>query len=128
MPAKLTIGSYKQPKNTYSTPGIRIFPTQHPSVKQKDGTTSNVVVFGYQPTKDSPIYAIPSMVNGVQLEQSDAIKIAKQFGLDKYPRHKTAEEHNKWAEQFHGSISEEGVLMDRPVSSSVDDLLKRFKR
>jgi hypothetical protein len=128
MPFNLPIGSFQKTKNTYSTPGIRVFPTQHPRKQNKDSSESNVLIFGYQPKKNSPIYAIPQMVNGVELPENDAIKIAEKIGLDKYPRHKTVDEHNKWAEKFHGDISESGVLMKRPISFSIDELLKMFKQ
>lgn len=125
---KLQLGSQKNAPATYTTPGIKAFPTQHPYVKNKDGGESNVLIFGYQPKKDSPIYAIPSMVGGIKLSEPEAIKIAKGFGLEKYPQHKTPEEHNKWAQEFHGRINKKGVITDKPMSFNINELLNLFKK
>lgn len=128
MPTGLPLGSLANPSvKNYTSPGIRAFPTNHPYVQNKDGSRSNVLIFGYQPEKQGPIYAIPSMVNGVKLNESEAIKIAQKQGLDKYPRHNTSAEHNQWAKTFHDKINESGVIMNKPISSKISDLLN-FKR
>lgn len=125
----LPIGSFNKPRNpgSYMTPGIKLFPTSHPLVKNKDGSVSNVVIFGYQEKPKGPIYAIPSMVGGVQLPENEAIKVAKSHGLENYPKHPTPEQHNKWAEQMHGRVSEKGILMDEKPDVSISNLLKLFK-
>jgi LysM repeat protein len=59
------------------------FPTKHPYVKNEDGSFSNILTATAE--IDRKHYVIPTMVDGKKLEISEAIKIAKEQGLDKYP-------------------------------------------
>ena len=51
------------------------------------------------------------MVDGKQLSDDEAINVAKKFGLSRYPKFKSAEEANKYAEQIHSNINESGFLL-----------------
>ena len=110
----------------YNTPGVKLFPTQHPFVKNKDGSVSNVVLSGEDILDDKGKYlytiAFPTMVGGKQLSKEDAFKVAQQQGIDKYPKFSSPQEMNAWAEKYHGSINEKGVLIqDRknPITQSI---------
>jgi len=90
-------------------PSIRLFPTKHPFVDNKDGSKSNVKISTYQFDDDHIL--IPTMVEGKQLSDDEAISVAKKFGLHMYPKFKSAEEANKYAEQIHSNINESGFLL-----------------
>ena len=94
-------------------PTIRIFPTKHPAVKNKDGSISNVKIgtFSFGEGDKTVHVLIPTMVGGKQLKNEEAVDIAKKMGLDRYPKFKTQEEADTYAKQIHGSISEQGFLL-----------------
>lgn len=117
--------------SSYNTTGIKLFPTQHPFVKNKNGSVSNVVLSG-EDIKDKTgkyLYTIafPTMVGGEQLTKKEAFNVAQQQGVDKYPRFSSPQEMNSWAEKYHGSIDEKGVLIDKKqptTSESISSLLQ----
>jgi len=84
------------------------FPTQHPFVKNDDGTSSNVVLgtFGL----DNKSYVIPTMVEGKQLTGMEAIDIAKKHGINNYPEFNTATQADDWARKYHGNVQPDGTL------------------
>jgi hypothetical protein len=116
-------GIPKAPLTSYNTTGIKLFPTKHPFVKNKDGSVSNVVLSGEDIVdgKGGYLYTIafPTMVEGKQLTKEEAFKVAQQQGIDKYPKFTSPQEMNSWAEKYHGSIDEKGVLIknEKPTSS-----------
>jgi hypothetical protein len=90
--------------------GNRVFPTQHPFVKNPDGGSSNVMMAGVG--LEGKEYVIPTMVNGKQLSIEEAVEVARKAGLDKYPSFSTAKEADDFAQKNHGSIDENGYLRD----------------
>jgi hypothetical protein len=84
------------------------FPTKHPSVKNPDGSESNVKLgtFGI----DDRQYVIPTMVEGKQLSDRDAFNTAKQYGIDKYPSFSTISQADEWAKRYHGKVNAEGKI------------------
>jgi hypothetical protein len=92
---------------------IRIFPTKHPFIKNKDGSKSNVKVgtFSFGEGDKEVHVLIPTMVEGKQLKEDEAVAIAREMGLSRYPKFKTREEADSYAKQIHGSISEQGFLL-----------------
>ena len=84
------------------------FPTQHPNVKNPDGSMSNVKLGTFE--VDGMQYVIPTMVGGKQLSGKEAFETAKQYGFDKYPSFKTAEEADAWARKYHGSVMPDGTI------------------
>ena len=117
--------------SSYNTSGIKLFPTQHPFVKNKDGSVSNVVLSGedIKDEKGKYLYTIafPTMVGGEQLTKQEAFKVAQQQGVNKYPKFSSPQEMNSWAERYHGSIDEKGVLIDKKqptISDSISSLLQ----
>jgi hypothetical protein len=94
-------------------PTIRIFPTKHPYVKNKDGTESNVKIgtFSFGEGDNQVHVLIPTMVGGKQLKNEEAVEIAKKMGLSRYPKFKTQKEADDYAKSIHGSINEQGFLL-----------------
>ena len=94
-------------------PTIRIFPTKHPVVKNKDGSTSNVKIgtFSFGEGDKQVHVLIPTMVGGKQLKNEEAVEIAKKMGLSRYPKFKTQKEADDYAKSIHGSINEQGFLL-----------------
>jgi len=84
------------------------FPTKHPSVKNPDGSESNVKLgtFGI----DGKQYVIPTMVDGKTLNPNEALDIAKSFGFDKYPSFNTVSQADEWAKKYHGRVNAEGKI------------------
>jgi len=112
--------------SSYNTAGTKLFPTKHPFVKNKNGSVSNVVLSGEDILDDKGKYlytiAFPTMVGGKQLSKEDAFKVAQQQGIDKYPKFSSPQEMNAWAEKYHGSINEKGVLIQdkkKPITQSI---------
>jgi hypothetical protein len=85
-----------------------LFPTKHPYVKNKDGSSSNVVLAGFN--IDGKEYVIPTMVGGEKLSNKEAIAVAKSHGLENYPSFATPNEASAFAEKIHGSVDENGAL------------------
>jgi hypothetical protein len=112
----LLSGTKKAPPTSYNTVGVKLFPTQHPFTKNKDGSVSNVVLSGEDIVNDKGEYlhtiAFPTMVGGKQLSKVEAFMLARQQGIDKYPKFTSPQEMNSWAEKYHGSINEKGVLIE----------------
>jgi len=98
------------------------FPTLHPHVKNSDGSESNVLLssFGIGDKQ----YVIPTMVNGKKLSPSDAVKTAKQHGLEKYPSFQSHQEADNWAKSYHSKIDKNGQINNTsygyPVISAKD--------
>lgn len=94
-------------------PSIRIFPTKHPFVKNKDGSRSNVklATFSFGEGNKEMHYVIPTMVGGKQLTNEEAVGIAKKMGLNRYPKFKTGQEADAYSKKIHGSINEQGFLL-----------------
>lgn len=98
--------------NSSSEPKLRVFPTKHPFVENKDGSKSNVVLasFGIG-TKENPKFiVVPTMVDGKLYKPQEAIEIAKKYGFNRYPSFKSQEDADSWARANHGNIDENGFL------------------
>ena len=113
---------YPQKKLTYDK-RTRVFPTEHPMVKNKDGSVSNVILSGEDiltpDGKYSYTVAFPTMINGKPYSKDEAFEIAKKQGLDKYPRFDSVKAMNDWAKENHGNIDENGYLV-KPRKTMVD--------
>jgi len=83
-----------------------VLPTQHPFVKNKNGTQSNVLFSSFE--ADGKHYAIPTMVGGKILKPVEAFSLAREKGLHYYPNFLTKEEVNAWIQANHGNFSAEG--------------------
>lgn len=96
----------------------RVFPTEHPPVRNGDGSGSNVMLGGFN--IDGREYVIPTMVGGKQLTEEEAVTIAKKQGLDKYPSFATPQEATAWAQANHDKIDPNGYLIDssHPTSAA----------
>lgn len=94
--------------------GKKVFPTNHPMVKNEDGSVSNVILSGEDIMNPDGTYshtvAFPTMVEGKKYEKDEAFEIAKKNGLENYPRFGSVKDMNKWAEKNHGRIDEAGYL------------------
>jgi hypothetical protein len=108
--------------------GWQGFPTRHPMVKNDDGSKSNVVLSSFwfekeeTGTNGGKEIVIPTMVDGKPLEDEEAIAIAREHGLDKYPqfggtREEAEEAASKWAEKNHGNIDANGRLRGKQSES-----------
>ena len=82
-------------------PQKNMFPTEHPLVKNDDGTFSNVKTTTVE--MDGRHYVIPSMVGRKQLSTDEAVAVAKEQGLDKYPSFSTGPEALKFSEEEHAN-------------------------
>tara|TARA_B100000809_G_scaffold11750_1_gene10956 strand:- start:2251 stop:2631 length:381 start_codon:yes stop_codon:yes gene_type:complete len=80
--------------------GTGPFPTQHPYVYNKDGSTSNVLTITVE--MDGKHYVIPSMVGGKKLSGTAAVAVAKKHGLKNYPSFRTAAEALTASKKLHG--------------------------
>ena len=94
-------------------PSFRIFPTKHPFVTNKDGTRSNVklATFSFGEGDKQRHFVIPTMVDGKQLTNDEAVAKARQMGLKNYPKFKTGQEADAYSKKIHGSINEQGFLL-----------------
>ena len=103
----------KGSKGALLQPSIRIFPTKHPFVKNKDGSRSNVklATFSFGEGDKEMHYVIPTMIGGKQLTNEEAVGIAKKMGLNRYPKFKTGQEADTYSKKIHGSINEQGFLL-----------------
>lgn len=88
--------------------GGRTFPTDHPSVTNADGRTSNVKLATV--SFDGITRVIPTMVGGVQLSMPDAINVAKQNGFAGYPSFRNEAEADAWIQANHGNIGQDGSI------------------
>jgi len=93
---------------TPAPPAAKVFPTNHPNVKNDDGSTSNVILAGVNINGQERV--IPTMVDGKKLSVKEATTIAIKNGIDKYPTFNTPEEGDAWAKANHGNIDEQGNL------------------
>ncbi len=110
-------------------PGVsqKVFPTKHPMVDNGDGTKSNVLLSGVN--IDGKEYVIPTMVDGKKLSVDEAVKVAKDNGLNKYPSFASAEEGDRWAKLNHGNIDENGMLNTAPdVTPTHSEFLRAYNR
>ena len=105
--------------------GNRVFPTQHPFVKNPDGSASNVMMAGVG--LEGREYVIPTMVDGKQLSIEEAVKVARKIGLNKYPSFSTAKEADDFAQKNHGSIDESGYLRD-PSGENLSKIAAKLSR
>jgi hypothetical protein len=100
----------------------KVFPTNHPFVKNKDGSVSNVILSGEDVMNEAGLYdrtvAFPTMVNGVKYTKDEAYQIAQREGLDKYPKFNSVKEMNDWAKANHGNIDEQGYLISPKLAQS----------
>ena len=94
-------------------PSIRIFPTLHPFVKNEDGSRSNVktATFSFGEGDKIMHFVIPTMVGGKQLTNDKAVGIAKEMGLNRYPKFKTQKDAEDYSKKIHDSINEQGFLL-----------------
>ena len=58
-------------------------------------------------------FLIPTMVGGKQLNDDEAIAVAEEHGLDKYPSFAEPGEANAWAEANFNLIDENGRWMPK---------------
>lgn len=86
--------------------GDSVFPTQHPSVANEDGTFSNVKTITTE--IDGKNYVIPSMVEGQQLSNEEAIQTAIDNGLEKYPSFDDPNEALDMSRFIHDKVDESG--------------------
>ena len=93
---------------------IRVFPTKHPFVKNKDGSTSNVKLgtFSFGEGEKEVHLAIPTMVDGKQLTDDEAVSVARKMGLNRYPKFKTKEQAESYIDKIHDKIDPSGFLMN----------------
>ena len=84
------------------------FPTKHPSVKNPDGSQSNVMLgtFGI----DNKQYVIPTMVEGKKLTDDQAVSTAMKFGINNYPSFSDVTQADSWAKKYHGKVSPSGKI------------------
>jgi hypothetical protein len=77
-------------------------------VKNPDGSESNVLLgtFGIGQKQ----YVLPTMVEGKKLTPDQAVNIARQHGLNKYPNFLTPAQADSWARKNHSFIGEDGKL------------------
>ena len=120
---------------SYALEGARkkVFPTEHPFVKNKDASVSNVILSGEDVMNEAGMYdhtiAFPTMVNGVKYTKNEAYHIAQGEGLEKYPKFNNIKEMNQWAEKNHGNIDEKGYLQESSKKSKiVPALMKAFDK
>lgn len=85
------------------------FPTKHPLVRNPDGSVSGALLGGFE--IDGRHYVIPTMVGGKRLTGEQAVDIARQYGLDKYPSFATEQEASAFAQKYHSRIDENGRIM-----------------
>jgi hypothetical protein len=118
-----------QKKLTYDE-RIKVFPTEHPMVKNKDGSVSNVILSGEDILTPDGKYAytvaFPTMVGGKNYTKEQAFEIAKKQGLDKYPKFNSVKEMNDWAKENHGNIDKQGYLVKTKPSTS-EMIMKAIK-
>ena len=91
------------------------FPTAHPTVQNEDGTTSNVMMSSFE--FEGKHLVLPTMVGGKQLSNDDAVAIARQQGLDKYPSFASPEEAEAWIQENHAKVAPpkgEPLVSDEP--------------
>lgn len=100
---------------------IKKFPTKHPYVKNKDGSTSNVLLGGFE--IDGKHYVIPTMVEGKKLSDAAAVRLAESFGLENYPTFDTQEEADEYAKRIHGAVGEDGAINTPMNMDSLSSLL-----
>ena len=95
------------------------FPTLHPTVKNSDGSVSNVLLSGF--SIGGREYVIPTMVDGKKLSSKEAVALAKKHGLENYPSFDTVEEGERFAQQYHDQIDENGRVIDQRATSPFED-------
>ena len=97
-----------------------VFPTKHPFVSNDDGSKSNVILGTFE--FDGNHVVIPTMVDGKKLSDKEAVSIARENGLQNYPTFDTAKEADRWAEENHSKINEDGEIAvddaDTPAADS----------
>jgi len=83
-----------------------VFPSKHPTVKNKDGSKSNVRlgVFSFGNVKNPKHVVLPTMVGGVQLSDDGAVKSARKHGITKFPSFATRVAANKWISVKHNKV------------------------
>jgi len=86
----------------------KVFPTRHPHAKNKDGSSSNVLLEGFN--LDGKERVLPTMVDGKKLSSDEAVNLAYKKGLDNYPSFNSVREASDWASGNHGKIDEGGWL------------------
>ena len=92
---------------------FRVFPGNYPYVTNKDGTRSNVKTGTFSLNQGDKVkhYVFPTMVDGKDLTDEQAVKTAKEYGLDRYPSFKTLKEANDYSKKIHGNINPQGFLL-----------------
>ena len=90
--------------------GMQIFPTKHPSkiLDESTGQSSNVLTTTVE--FDGRHFVIPQMVDGEVLSMDEAIGVARQKGLDKYPNFESAEAADSYSQYIHDKVDEDGRL------------------
>jgi len=116
-PPVITVRKKAKPAATLPFPEDQFqgFPTRHPYVNNPDGSQSNVKLGTWE--IDGKTYAIPTMVDGKQLSDEEALKTAKSYGFRNYPSFKNQNEAEGWIQQYHGAIGEDGKIKN-PESKS----------
>tara|TARA_R100001377_G_C3094210_1_gene76946 strand:+ start:220 stop:525 length:306 start_codon:yes stop_codon:yes gene_type:complete len=90
----------------------RVFPTSHP-FKNINGqpSVSNVKMGSF--TFADGTRVIPTMVDGELQSTAGALQRARSEGLNKYPLFKDVPSAEKWIEQNHGNVDEQGFLVQK---------------
>jgi hypothetical protein len=89
---------------------VRLMSVGGPKPEPDEPVTSTIFDGDQSRASDELVRAIPTMVDGKQLSNDEALAIAKRHGLDKYPTFTTVEEAEAWIEKNHGNITEDGRL------------------
>lgn len=105
-------------KNT-TTP----FPTKHPFVENEDGTYSNVKTITVQ-FDDDKHYVLPTMVEGKQLSDDDAIKLAQEKGTSNYPSFDTAKEAEEASIRISKREGDKNASEKNPTTKNLQAALR----
>lgn len=81
----------------------RTFPSKHPYVFNEDGTRSNVKLDTFK--LGGRHYVIPTLVNGKDLSDNEAVAVAKFYGLHRYPSYGTSEQALKRSKELQDKVS-----------------------
>ena len=85
--------------------GKMVFPTNHPMDKSgKSNVITSTVSF------DDMTYIIPTMVEGKELSEDEAIDLALKNGLEKYPSYEDPTVAREVSVQMHDRVSSKGVF------------------
>ena len=87
------------------------FPTPHPMMDGED----NVQLFAVRDNRGAYV-VMPSMIDGIELSNEQAMEQAQIRGIDQYPRFLTPGEAEVWMNLNYGNIDVHGRLMSAPLA------------